>query len=62
MKTEIDTRTEEKEWASSVGLRQIHKPQHPRHVKVSLRRQITLTNMHAQNTQIKNKQTNNNLI
>ena len=35
MKTEIDTRR--KEWASSVGLYQKHKPQHPHHMEVSLR-------------------------
>ena len=35
IKTETDTRTEfkKKEWASSVGLGQRHKPQHPHHVK-----------------------------
>ena len=32
-----------KEWASSVGLRQRHKPQHLHHVKVSSRGHITKT-------------------
>ena len=34
---EIDTRTDYKEWASSVDLCQRHEPQHPHHVKVSPR-------------------------
>ena len=37
IKTEIDTRIEEKESASSVGLCQRHKPQHPHRVKMSPR-------------------------
>ena len=37
IKTEIDTRTEKKEWASSFGLCLWHKPQHANHVRVSSR-------------------------
>ena len=34
------SRIKKKEWASSVGLCQKHKPQHPHHVKVSPRRLV----------------------
>ena len=37
-----DSRTEEKECPSSVGLGQKHKPQHPKHVKVSQRGPLRL--------------------
>ena len=35
IKTETDKRTEQKEWASSVGSCLIREPYHPHHVKVS---------------------------
>ena len=35
MKTETDTRTESKQWASLVGFCLRHKPWHPHHEKVS---------------------------
>ena len=40
-KAEIDTSTDSKAWASSVGSCQRHKPQHVHHVKVSPRGPIT---------------------
>ena len=45
--TEIDTRTEWNEWASSVGLCKNYKPQHPHNVKVSPRRGLTAQSMLA---------------
>ena len=36
-KTETDSRTAKKDWASSVGLHLRHKPWHPHHRKVNLR-------------------------
>ena len=64
IKTEIETetRTDKKEWASSVGSCQKHKPQHPHHVKVSPRRRRTpTTTTQQQNNKSSNNNVSNNL-